>query len=120
MGYEEPSGMREDWPLLSSWPGTRWTWQRHRSVEGSARGGLAQWPAGPAANPGVGRYVIVFTELPTANCTGTKVLKLYRFRWQVALALEPFKPLTELANLPWQEDGRAKVRLAASCSWRGR
>jgi hypothetical protein len=51
-------------------------------------------------------YVMVFTTVPPALLPATKVLALYRFRWQIELAFKRHKQLLKLSRLPHQ-DARA-------------
>lgn len=56
-------------------------------------------------------YVILFTTLPTQNYPLDRVLKCYRFRWQVELAFKRLKSLVGLGHLPKHDDVSARAWL---------
>jgi hypothetical protein len=44
-------------------------------------------------------YLIIFTTLPATSVTAAQVVALYRFRWQIELAIKRLKSLLGLAHL---------------------
>ncbi len=57
------------------------------------------------------KYVMVFTTIPEDGWSSSRVLELYRFRWQVELAFKRFKSLTQLGHVPKHDDQSVKAWL---------
>ena len=53
------------------------------------------------------QYVVLFTTLPAAQFPHTAVLRRYRFRWQIEVAIKRYKQVSGL--------GRLRTRLDACC-----
>jgi hypothetical protein len=54
-------------------------------------------------------YIFVFTTLDSQIISATKVLELYRGRWQIELAFKRLKSLLELGTLPKKDPPGAKA-----------
>lgn len=57
------------------------------------------------------KYIIVFSNFPTADFSATDVLEWYRMRWQIELVFKRFKSLAQLGHLPKYDDESAKAWL---------
>jgi hypothetical protein len=58
-------------------------------------------------------FVLLLTSLPATDWPAASVLALYRFRWQIELAIKRLKSLFGLAHLRTQHDTLAQVCLLA-------
>lgn len=54
-------------------------------------------------------YIVVVTSLPAAEWSASRVLQLYRARWQVELHFKRLKSLLKLGCLPKKRDGAARA-----------
>ncbi|ANL55102.1 MULTISPECIES: IS4 family transposase [Rhizobium] len=59
------------------------------------------------------KYILLLTSLPAATFPPADILTLYRFRWQIELALKRFKSLAGLDNLPAKKPELAQAWLYA-------
>ena len=57
------------------------------------------------------KYVIVYTNYPEDTFPVSKVLKLYKARWQVELVFKRFKSIAQLGHLPKHSDDSSKAWL---------
>ena len=57
------------------------------------------------------KYVIVYTNYPEDEFSPTKILDLYRIRWQVELVFKRFKSIAQLGHLPKRGDESSKAWL---------
>lgn len=58
-------------------------------------------------------FVMIFTTLPEPMIASSDVLELYRFRWQIELALKRMKQLLRLGRLPHKDPVAAKSWILA-------
>jgi hypothetical protein len=58
-------------------------------------------------------YLLVFTTLPTTLVTAAQVVALYRFRWQIELAIKRLKSLLGLAHLTARHSALCRAVLLA-------
>lgn len=54
-------------------------------------------------------YVVVITSLPAAEWSASRVMQLYRARWQIELHFKRLKSLLKLGCLPKKKDGAARA-----------
>jgi len=59
------------------------------------------------------RYVIIFTNLPSAMVTCEEVFAIYRMRWQIELAFKTLKQIAGLGKLPHKLDEPARAWILA-------
>ena len=58
-------------------------------------------------------FVMIFTTLPATLLGASGVLELYRYRWQIELALKRLKQLLKLGHLPHQRPEIARTWILA-------
>lgn len=56
-------------------------------------------------------YVLVWTTLPASSCTAADVMKMYRWRWQIELAIKRMKSILGLGQLPKRTDVSSRAWL---------
>jgi hypothetical protein len=59
------------------------------------------------------KYIMVFTTLPKDRWSLSKILEIYRFRWQIELGFKRFKSLAQLGHLPKYDDKSSRAWLYA-------
>jgi hypothetical protein len=59
------------------------------------------------------QYVLVLTSIPQATLSATRVLELYRMRWQIELAFKRLKSLLAFGHVPKSSDQSAKSWMQA-------
>ena len=58
------------------------------------------------------KYVLIVTSLPKDEWPPTRVLELYRSRWQIELAFKRFKSIANLGHLPKHDEDSIRAWLA--------
>lgn len=112
------------WPVSFIWDGKRYGLRlcaRRKSrtqAECARRKALrkaARNQSGPpdARSLELTQFVLVLTSVPEATLSATRVLELYRLRWQIELAFKRLKSLLAFGHVPKTSDQSAKSWMQA-------